>query len=56
MRAKGVDEAVTALFLRAVTPAKVDLAVRALHALQRDRAAAREQWELQLQQADYDVQ
>jgi Recombinase zinc beta ribbon domain len=56
MSAKGVDEAVTALFLRAVTPAKVDLAVRALHALERDRTAAREQWGLQLQQAEYDVQ
>ena len=55
MSAQGVDEAVTALFLRAVTPAKVDLAVRALHALERDRTAAREQG-LQLQQADYDVQ
>jgi DNA invertase Pin-like site-specific DNA recombinase len=56
MSAKGVDEAVTALFLRAVTPAKVDLAVRALQALERDRTAAREQWGLQLQQAEYDVQ
>ena len=56
MSAKGVDAAVTALFLRAVTPAKVDLAVRALQALERDRAAVREQWVLQLQQADYDVQ
>src|SRR5262249_23132935 len=43
MSAKGVEEAVTALFLRAVTPAKVDLAVRAWHAVGRDRTAAREQ-------------
>jgi hypothetical protein len=56
MSATGGDEAVTALFRRAVSPAKVDLAVRALQALQRDRTAAREQWELPLQQADYDVQ
>src|SRR5262249_8675527 len=56
MSAKGVDEAVTALLLRAVTPAKVDLAVRALHALERDRTAAREPGGLQLQQAEYDVQ
>jgi hypothetical protein len=54
MSATGVDAAVTALFLRAVTPAKVDLAVRALHALERDRTAAREQWGLQLHHAEYD--
>jgi hypothetical protein len=47
---------VTALFLRAVTPAKVALAVRAWHALERDRTAAREPWGLQLHQAEYDVQ
>jgi hypothetical protein len=56
MSATGVDAAVTALLRRAVTPAKVDLAVRALHAWQRDRAAARAQWALQLHQADDDVQ
>jgi DNA invertase Pin-like site-specific DNA recombinase len=56
LSATGVDEAVTALLLRAVTPAKVDLAVRAWQALPRDRAAACEQWELQRQPADYDVQ
>jgi DNA invertase Pin-like site-specific DNA recombinase len=56
MSAKGVDEAVTALFLHAVSPAKVELAVRAAHELEQDRAAAREQWTMQLQQADYEVQ
>jgi DNA invertase Pin-like site-specific DNA recombinase len=56
MSAKGVDEAITTLFLEAMTPAKVDLAVGALEELERDRATTRQQWELQLQQADYDVQ
>jgi DNA invertase Pin-like site-specific DNA recombinase len=56
MSAKGVDEAITTLFLEAMTPAKVDLAVGALEALERDRAATRQQWTLQLQQADYEVQ
>lgn len=56
MSAKGVDEAVTALFLHAVSPAKVELAVRAVQELEQDRTAAREQWTMQLQQADYDVQ
>lgn len=56
MSAKGVDEAVSALFLRAVSPAKVDIALRALQELEQDRAAARQQWTLQLQQAEYEVQ
>lgn len=56
MSAKGVDEAMTTLFLEAMTPAKVDLAVGALEELERDRAMTRQQWELQLQQADYEVQ
>jgi DNA invertase Pin-like site-specific DNA recombinase len=56
MSAKGVDEAITTLFLAAMTPAKVALAVGALEELERDRAATRQQWTLQLQQADYEVQ
>ena len=56
MSAKGVDEAITTLFLEAMTPAKVDLAVGALEELERDRAATHQQWTLQLQQADYEVQ
>jgi DNA invertase Pin-like site-specific DNA recombinase len=56
MSAQGVDAAVTALFLQAVSPAKVDIALRALQELEHERAAARAQWALQLQQADYEVQ
>jgi hypothetical protein len=56
MSAKGVDEAITTLLFEAMTPAKVDLAMGALAALERDRAATRQQWELQLQQAEYEVQ
>jgi DNA invertase Pin-like site-specific DNA recombinase len=56
MSAHGVDAAVTALFLQAVSPAKVDIALRALQELEHERAAAREQWALQLQHADYEVQ
>src|SRR2546430_17600881 len=51
MSATGVDEAVTALFLRAVTPAKVDLAVRALHPLEGDPTGAREPWGIELPKA-----
>ena len=51
-----MDAAVTALFLQAVSPAKVDIALRALQELEHERAAARAQWALQLQQADYEGQ
>jgi len=56
MSAHGVDAAVTGLFLQAVSPAKVDIALRALQELEHERIATREQWALQLQQADYEVQ
>jgi DNA invertase Pin-like site-specific DNA recombinase len=54
--AHGVDAAVTGLFLQAVSPAKVDIALRALQELEHERITVREQWALQLQQADYEVQ
>ena len=54
--AHAVDPAVTELFLDAVTPAKVDIALRALSHLERDEAAAEKQWQLQIQQAEYQVQ
>jgi DNA invertase Pin-like site-specific DNA recombinase len=56
MSAYGVDAAVTEIFLQAVSPAKVDIALRALQELEHERVAARAQWALQLQQADYEVQ
>ena len=56
MSAHGVDAAVTGLFLQAVSPAKVDIALRALQELEHERITVREQWALQLQQADYEVQ
>lgn len=56
MSAAGVDEAVTTLFLNAVTPAKVEIALRALEELQSDREATRKQWDLQLQRATYEAE
>jgi DNA invertase Pin-like site-specific DNA recombinase len=56
MSAAGVDEAITRLFLAAVTPAKVEIALQALEELDSDRDATRKQWELQLQQADYEAE
>jgi len=52
----GVDEAVTNLFLSVVSPAKVEIALRALDEWEADRAEARKQRELQLQRADYEVE
>jgi DNA invertase Pin-like site-specific DNA recombinase len=52
----GVDEAVTRLFLSAVSPARIDIALQALEELEADRAESRKQWELQLQRADYEAE
>src|SRR5262249_11881492 len=56
MSSAGVDGAVTELFLSAVSPAKLGVALRALEGLEADRAEARKQWELQLQRAEYEVE
>ena len=55
MSATGVDRAVTDLFLGAVSPAKVEIALRALEGWEQDRQAARKQRELQIQQAEYET-
>jgi hypothetical protein len=55
MCATGVDRAVTELFLGAVSPAKVEIALRALEEWERDREAVRKQRELQIQQAEYEA-
>jgi DNA invertase Pin-like site-specific DNA recombinase len=52
----GADDAVTNLFLSVVSPAKVEIALRALDEWEADRAEARKQRELQLQRADYEVE
>ena len=54
--AREVDEAVTRLFLSAVSPAKIDIALQALEGLEADREEARRQWALQRQRADYEVE
>jgi hypothetical protein len=55
MSSAGIDAAVTELFLSAVSPAKLEIALHALEGLEADRAEARKQWELQLQRAEYEV-
>jgi hypothetical protein len=51
----GIDAAITELFLSAVSPAKLEIALQALEGLEADRAETRKQWELQLQRADYEI-
>jgi len=56
MSARGIDEAVADLFLNAVSPAKIEIALQALEELESQRQEALYQWDLQLQQADYGVE
>jgi DNA invertase Pin-like site-specific DNA recombinase len=52
----GIDQAVTDLFLGAVNPAKVEIALQAVHELQSHRESAVRQWDAELQQAEYEAQ
>lgn len=56
MTSRGIDEAITDLFLDAVSPAKVDIALTAVGELQSRRDEALRQWDAELQQAEYNVQ
>jgi hypothetical protein len=56
MSSAPVDAAVSELFLAAVTPAQVDVALRALDAYEAERAEARRQRQMQIQRADYEVE
>ena len=56
MSSAPVDAAVAELFLAAVTPAQVDVALRAMDAYEAERAEARRQRQMQVQRADYEVE
>jgi DNA invertase Pin-like site-specific DNA recombinase len=56
MSSAPVDAAVAELFLAAVTPAQVDVALRALDAYEAEQAEAKRQRRMQLQQAGYEVE
>jgi DNA invertase Pin-like site-specific DNA recombinase len=56
MSSANVDATVTQLFLSAVSPAKLEIALHALEELEADHAEARKQWELQMQRTDYEVE
>jgi DNA invertase Pin-like site-specific DNA recombinase len=51
-----VDAAVTELFLAAVTPAQVEIALHALDEYEAEQAEARRQRQTQLEQAEYEVE
>jgi len=53
--ARGVDEAISKLFLDAVSPAKIPIALQALEELEAHRQKALEQWKIDLRQAEYEV-
>ena len=55
MSSAPVDAAVTDLFLAAVTPAQVEVALRALDAYEAEQAEVKRQRRLQIQQTDYEV-
>jgi DNA invertase Pin-like site-specific DNA recombinase len=56
MSSAPVDAAVVGLFLAAVTPAQVDVALRVLDAYEAERAEARRQRQMQVQRAEYEVE
>src|SRR5262249_29498370 len=56
MSSAPVDAAVSELFLAAVTPAQVDVALRAVDAYEADQAEARKQRQMQIQRAEYEVE
>ena len=56
MSSAPVDAAVTELFLAAVTPARVDIALHALDECESQRAEARRQRQMQIEQAEYEVE
>ena len=56
MSTRGIDEAIAELFLSAVSPAKIEIALQALEELDAQHQEARRQWDLQLQRAEYDVE
>jgi DNA invertase Pin-like site-specific DNA recombinase len=56
MSSKNIDETLTQMFLAAVSPAKIDIALQALEGLEADHAETRKQWDLQLQRAEYEVE
>jgi DNA invertase Pin-like site-specific DNA recombinase len=55
MSSKPVDDAVVSVFLEALAPAQIEVAVKALGQAQKEKAELRRQWEQQLTRAQYEV-
>ena len=56
MNSKPIDEVVVALFLEAMAPAQIEVAMRVVDKLQQEQQALQRQWEQQLSQARYEAQ
>jgi DNA invertase Pin-like site-specific DNA recombinase len=56
MSSAPVDAAVTTLFLTAVTPAQVEIALHALDEYEAEQAETRRQRQMQMEQAEYEVE
>ena len=56
MCAKPIDERVVALFLEAMAPAQIELALQVVENLREEKRALQQQWEQQLTQARYEAQ
>jgi len=56
MTSKPIDDLVVSLFLEALAPAQIKIALQAIEQLQQERQALQHQWEQQLEQARYEVQ
>lgn len=56
MSSAGIDDAVAKEFLHVVSPAKIDIALQALEELDANRQESRSQLDLQVQQAEYEVE
>ena len=56
MTSKPIDDLVVSLFLEALAPSQIKIALQAVEQLQQERQALQLQWEQQLEQARYEVQ
>ena len=56
MTSRGVDQAVTELFLDAVNPARVEIALKSVSELESRREETARQWDVELQRAEYEAQ
>ncbi len=56
MSSKPIDEVVVSLFLQAMAPAQLEVAIKAAEKMKEEKQTLKKQWEQQLTQARYEVQ